>query len=251
MAVASTLKRIAIVTGTYTAARRLERRVRGRSWKQTAEIGFYKGLIVVGSLCFDVGANIGEKSEALLEAGARVVAFEPNPRVWDELIARCGSSPRWTLIRAGIGAGEGICTFFQRASSAESGMIEHWEGPTIGSTEIPVISLDAAIRKYGMPAYCKIDVEGWELEVLKGLSHQIPLLSFEFHLTPDDLAKTRACLEMVGRLGRYQVNVSPAETPGFLSERWTPLEQCLSTFPDLLTRISGLEYGDLYLRVEG
>ena len=41
------------------------------------------------------------------KAGARVVAFEPNPMVWPELRARCGSNKNWTLVRTALGSGAG------------------------------------------------------------------------------------------------------------------------------------------------
>ena len=63
----------------------------------------------------------------------------------------------------------------------------------VGTFEVPVVTLDAAIEHYGVPAYCKIDVEGWEFEVLRGLSQAVDLISLEFHLTDRDIAKTRAC----------------------------------------------------------
>jgi len=61
-----------------------------------------------------------------------------------------------------------------------------------------MVTLDAAtIETFGKPFYCKIDVEGWELDVLKGLSQPIPLISFEFHLNGKNITKARIMLEAV------------------------------------------------------
>jgi FkbM family methyltransferase len=203
------------------------------------------------ALCFDVGANIGDKSEALLEAGARVIAFEPNPEVWPELIARCGAHPNWSLVRSALGSTAAVATLYRRKSSGESGFIEQWESVTVGAVDVPLITLDAAVRHFGTPQYCKIDVEGWELEVLSGLSVPLQLISFEFHLTDADLAKTHGCLERLGELGDFEANLTPAETLRFQWPQWVPLRSLLddSVLPEVFGRsIEGLEYGDVFVR---
>lgn len=100
MTMLATAKRVSITTGLYRPARWLNRRIRPHLLRALRnDIEFYRSLLSPGALCFDVGANIGDKSEALLQAGARVVAFEPNPLVTPELQARCGYHRDWTLWR--------------------------------------------------------------------------------------------------------------------------------------------------------
>jgi FkbM family methyltransferase len=43
-------------------------------------------------------------------------------------------------------------------------------------------TMDTLISLYGKPDYCKIDVEGFEINVLKGLNIPLNLVSFEYHL---------------------------------------------------------------------
>src|SRR5262249_60695009 len=47
--------------------------------------------------------------------------------------------------------------------------------------EVNVVTLDSLIDEFGVPDYIKIDVEGFDLEVLRGLSQPIALLSVEFN----------------------------------------------------------------------
>ncbi len=78
MSVLRTAKRISIATGLYHSARWLSRRIHPHQLRALRDdIELYQSLLPPGVLCFDVGANTGEKAEALLEAGARVVAFDP------------------------------------------------------------------------------------------------------------------------------------------------------------------------------
>jgi FkbM family methyltransferase len=141
------LKELSIGLGLYRPTRWLSRRVRPNRWDTFQDdIAFYKQLIPNRELCFDVGANIGEKSEALLNAGLRVAAFEPNPDVIPELKARCQHDPNWTLLQAGLGSKSDIATLHIKASHLASSMKEEWEGQrNIACVPVPVVTLDSAI----------------------------------------------------------------------------------------------------------
>jgi len=245
-----TAKALAIAGGIYRPVRWLARRFSARQRRRLAdEVALYRALVPQGALCFDVGANIGEKSEAMLLAGARVVAFEPHPLVLGELGARCAPWPGWQVVRAAVGSRSAIATLHTRAAHGQSSLVEDWEGQATGRVDVPVVTLDAAIERFGLPHYCKIDVEGWELEVLRGLSHPLPLVSFEFHLGGRGVTDTRACLAVLDRQGPGEVNVTPAERAAFHWPRWMPLAEFLAWYPgDLPTTLPGNPYGDIYVR---
>ncbi len=244
------VKRLTIATGVYRPARWLARRLRPSTQRAHLEdVVFLRALLPSGSLCFDVGANIGEKSEAMLDAGCRVVAFEPNPRVLPELHARCAHRAGWTSVAAALGSGPAIATLHARVFHSQSSLSAEWDGAVAATYDVPVITLNAAIARYGMPAFCKIDVEGWELEVLKGLTQSMPLLSFEFHLDERGIAKTSACLARLAALGPAFVNLTPAESAHFHFTEWMPIDRFLTWFPgDLAQSLPGKRYGDIFVR---
>jgi len=251
MPLLTTTKRISIVTGLYRPARWFCRRFRPdklRTFHENVEL--FQSLLAPGALCFDVGANIGEKSEALLEAGARVVAFEPNPRVLPELKARCQQGKNWSLVAAAVGSGAANTTFYARELHELSSLSDSWEGSeTVATYTVPVVTLDSAIQRFGAPIFCKLDVEGWELEVLLGLSQPVPLLSFEFHLDERGIAKTTACLERLAQFGPAHVNVTADESSRFHFKEWIPLQEFIAWFPgDLSHTLPGYLFGDIFIR---
>jgi FkbM family methyltransferase len=74
----------------------------------------------------------------------------------------------------------------------------------IETVEVEVTTLDLLIKKHGLPYFCKIDVEGFETKVLKGLSQPIPILSFEFLSTRHKSRVT--CLKYLNSQGDYTDN---------------------------------------------
>ena len=79
-------------------------------------------------------------------------------------------------------------------------------------------TLDSLIETHGLPAYCKIDVEGHEAQVLAGLSQPLPRLCFE--VLPAALPVALACLDRLGALGDYRYNLSLGERPRLLLSDW-------------------------------
>jgi len=196
-----------------------------------------------------VGANIGEKSEAILQAGGRVVAFEPSPVALLELRARCGGDKNWALVPAAVGSSPGIGVLYAPSDSGKSSLVQGWQSNVRERWYVPVVTLDTAIREFGKPYYCKIDVEGWELAVLEGLTEAIPLISFEFHLSEKNIAKTSSCLKRLSAFGPSHVNVAPAEASFFHFSEWARLTEFIAWFPgNLKEELPGDSYGDIFVR---
>jgi hypothetical protein len=83
---------------------------------------------------------------------------------------------------------------------------------------VPVTTLDALIRRFGEPRFVKIDVEGVEDQVLRGLSDAPPALSFEFTTIQRSVA--RAALAECRRLGLDRFNAALGESQRLLHSTW-------------------------------
>jgi hypothetical protein len=113
-----------------------------------------------------------------------------------------------------------------------------------------VTTLDVAILKYGLPDYCKIDVEGYELEVLTGLSQAIPMISYEYHLRKDGLATALACLEHLSSFGELLVSISPSSKPARAGSRWLPKDEFVTLFRAAVPHMVGYHYGDIFVKTK-
>ena len=153
-----------------------------------------------GGLVFDIGAHVGDRTASFLRLGARVVALEPQPRVFRALRLIHGRAPGAILRCAAAGAQAGEIEMRVNSANptvstvsgdlvAAAASADGWQGEVWDRTiRVPVTTLDALIAEHGRPDFVKIDVEGNELEVLRGLSATVPALSFEFTTIQRDVA---------------------------------------------------------------
>ena len=111
--------------------------------------------------------------------------------------------------------------------------------------DVETDTLDSLVNAYGIPDYCKIDVEGYEAEVLRGLSKKIGIISFEF--TSEFVFKSIECLCMLRSLGYISFNISVGEEPHWALENWNDWESMLSTLVNSCKQRPGL-WGDIYAK---
>jgi FkbM family methyltransferase len=185
-----------------------------------------------------------------LRLGAKVIAFEPQRDCIQELQARLGSHPHLVPINAAVGSSSGQRTFYIERHRTASSLVKDWQGEVVGSVEVPVTTLDDAIAKFGVPQHCKIDVEGYELEVLKGLSRAIPTLSYEYHLRQDGATRALACLDYLSSFGELLVNITPAEKPVFAGAQWWGKNDFIDFFRRAVPQMRGYDYGDIFVKFQ-
>lgn len=148
-------------------------------------------------VALDVGANVGEFSEHLLNAGYEVYAFEPFPPVLKQLQERLDRYPNFHSFQTAIGATD--TTMDLHLVSCKSNEI-NYDDPSVYSTlkphampegleytetiQVPVQSLESLHRSQQIPAevgLVKIDTEGFDVEVIRGMGEfKYPVVITEF-----------------------------------------------------------------------
>ncbi len=242
------------LAGTYGLLRSLIV-YRARPLKRRKARRLYGQFVKPGDLCFEVGAHVGDRIVTYLSLGATVVAVEPQPLFVDLLQRLYGGNAKVHLVRAAVGDSRGEAEMLiSRRTPTMSTLAADW-AERVGQTEnargvkwdatttVRVTTLEDLIAEYGVPAFCKIDIEGSELPALHGLSHPIPALSFEY--LPGTIDQALLCVARLGELGKYEFNASIRETMRLVHSRWVEqprIEQWLrDRQPD--------EYsGDIYAR---
>jgi FkbM family methyltransferase len=217
---------------------------------------FYGQFMGPGDLCFDIGAHVGNRILVWTRLGAKVIGVEPQPACFALLKRWYGRSPQVVLVDQAVGATSGTQTLrishahptvttmsaaWMEAVQTSDGFAHvQWEA----AADVEVTTLDALIAAHGRPAFCKIDIEGYEGEALRGLSQPLPVLSFEF--VPPAKQEALACLARLQELGDYEYNWSLGEQHRWQSPRWLPHAEMAAYLAHLEIDDSS---GDIYARL--
>ncbi len=209
---------------------------------------FFSMFMKSGDLVFDIGAHEGELAEVFLALGASVVCVEPNPRCAKALSGRFAPGRPVRVVRKGVGEKEGKMEFhICESSSSLSTFSKKWKTGRyrgerwIERVTVSMTTMDSLMRSFGKPRFCKIDVEGYELQILRGMSSPIPALSFEF--TKEFIGEASSCARRLSEIGMGRFNYSPYSESYLSLERWVDAEELLT---HLAEEKSALFCGDVY-----
>jgi len=237
--------------GLYSFSIKLENKI-VTALQKNKQKELYSLFVKPNGLCFDVGANVGNRTALFLELGANVVMVEPQKECYEALEKRFPDLP---LIKKGLGEKESteklyvsdvsLISSFSK-SHVDQMQEDRFKGANWDKTiDIEMTTLDNLIKEHGVPDFCKIDVEGYEYDVLKGLSQPLKSLSIEY-IVPENKEVVLNCIKHLSNLGKIECNLSHGESMKFHLGKWKDGAEMIEYVQS--QDFIDTSYGDVYIK---
>ena len=219
---------------------------------------FYRNEITSQTcLVFDIGANIGNRAKVFRDIGWSVVAVDPQKNCCAALAECFAGDSNVKIVNKAIGEQPGMAQMYISSADVLSSLSKEFIEKTTNSgrfqeswwdhqEEVEMVTLEQLISEHGVPKFIKIDVEGFELPVVKGLRQPIEFLSLEY--TPELSDSLKLCIQHMNSLGDYEFNLSWCESMVMSRGSWFGAEKLFS----IMDAMEGEKYlfGDIYLRLK-
>ena len=151
---------------------------------QTGHDAFFRRAVRPSDTVFDIGANVGYTMllfASLAGPKGKVIALEPGRRAFAALARNAGQTANATPLQVAASDRDGEAVFHETELSDLSSL-----EPVAGALTftVPTARADAIAGAHGVPDFVKIDVEGHEPGVLRGMAGMLgsarpPLVLFE------------------------------------------------------------------------
>lgn len=182
-------------------------------------------------LFFDVGANRGDATLEALRKDYDVVALEPAPFVYGQLVKNFIYNPRVTALRYAVSDHDyQNVEFYVCQEDGLSTLNKEWltsddmpyKGKPFRTITATTITIDTLADKYGEPDLIKIDVEGAEWNVLRGMKRKYAKVALEW--TFETLNEHEKQMDFMFNLGYRQVAPQYIEQHLKEPEEWYELQ---------------------------
>lgn len=165
-------------------------------------------------LIYDIGMHNGDDTAYYLHQGHRVIAIEPDPSLVSKATSRFSgplSTGQLTILNVAIASQDGHMDFWINDDNSLLNSFNHAmatrEGARAHVIRVETRSIGSIITEFGIPDYLKVDIEGYDLVCVNGLSPSAlpPYISVESEAVGEgealDDQRALATLEALSKLG--------------------------------------------------
>lgn len=207
-------------------------------------------------ILFDIGANKGFYTEANRKKYDTCILVEANPNLARELREHYANDSAIEIVHA-IASKHSSETFYISNADTISTSDIDWVKQSRFTSDyiwhpiegIPTVSLDTLISKYGVPELIKIDVEGYEYNVLQSLTQKVPLLCFEWaEEKKEEILQSIEYLQSLG-FSEFQIELEYSYTYTPHTKGWVKAETILSALRSILIPEEKKKWGMIWARV--
>lgn len=212
---------------------------------------------------YDIGAYKGSYTDFLLSRGAKqVFVFEPNTELYNQLMAKYDTDERVTVYNCLVGDKNELKPFYvakhhHTISTASTDFLKHsrFAGKT-DENQVPYewhdpvstncYKLDTIFKNTGIPDWIKIDAEGFELEIMSGMSEAPTPVTVTFEMHEEFLDKFKKCINHLHDIGFAQFALIEGDAPDATPAQYLPFNEFYEhinlKFPTLSKEFFGMAF---------
>ena len=176
----------------------------------------------MSNLIYDIGANQGDFTESFLGDETTVISVEPNPVIFKKLQNRFTDNENVITINKAVSSDKGEVEFYvptlERKHTISTCSKNWFEGrfkyvfdEGYKTLKVESVSIDDLIEEYGFPSRIKIDVEGYEYNVIQSLTKKIDDCVISFEWTSEIIEEARKILLYLDELGYTQFAIMDSD----------------------------------------
>jgi FkbM family methyltransferase len=183
-------------------------------------------------LLFDIGANRGDVVVSGLNKGYQVIAVEAAPIIFKELVKNFIYAFGVIPLKFAVSDKDNkLIEFYECREDGLSSINKEWltsddmpyKGKEFRSINANTITIDTLAKIYGEPDLIKIDVEGAEWLVFRGMTKKYGMLAFEW--TDVTIKEHQEQIEYLQKLGYTEIGPQFIEHHLQEPKEWLPINK--------------------------
>jgi FkbM family methyltransferase len=182
---------------------------------------------------FDIGCNIGEWIEANYNSEDQFIGVEANPEIARIAKHHFRDLENVTIVNFLVSNENNFARDFYVCNTAHgvlSTASKFWKDKSRFANQhynkpiqVATITLDILIKIFGKPDEIKIDVEGFELKVVQGLTQKVDIISFEW--SEESIDVIQGCLTHLQNLGFTGFFIQETDSYTFRPTTWETIQE--------------------------